>query len=135
MKYLLDTNAVIDILAQPRSAPGRKLRRLAPSDVAVSAIVIHELYYGAYKSARPQENVALLDELQFSTLELDREDAQAAGEVRAHLSRQGQTIGPYDVLIAGQALARHLVLVTHNRREFQRVPGLAIEDWWSDGGS
>lgn len=135
MKYLLDTNAVIDILGQPRSAPSRRLRRLAPADVAVSAVVMHELYYGAYKSARSESNVSLLDDLQFLTLELDREDAQEAGEIRAHLSRLGQTIGPYDVLIAGQARARGLVLVTHNRREFQRVPGLVVEDWWHDSRS
>lgn len=135
MRYLLDTNAVIDILAQPRSAPGRRLRRLSPSDVALSAIVVHELYYGAYKSIRTEENVALIDELQFVTLEFDREDAQAAGRVRAHLSRLGQAIGPFDVLIAGQALARGLVLVTHNKREFQRVPGLTLEDWWSEARS
>jgi tRNA(fMet)-specific endonuclease VapC len=128
--YLLDTNAVIDILGNPESAPGRRLRRLPPSEVAVPSVVMHELYFGAHKSTRARENVALLDALQFITLEFDREDAEAAGEIRAHLSRLGQTIGPYDVLIAGQARARGLILVTHNRREFERVPGLRIEDWW-----
>ncbi len=130
MTYLLDTNAVIDILGNPESAPGRRLRRLPPSEVAVPSVVMHELYFGAHKSTRARENVALLDALQFITLEFDREDAEAAGEIRAHLSRLGQTIGPYDVLIAGQARARGLILVTHNRREFERVPGLRIEDWW-----
>ena len=130
MTYLLDTNAVIDILSHPQSAPSKRLRELPPAEVALSAVVIHELYYGAYKSARRDENVAVLDALQFVTLELDREDTQSAAEIRAHLSRLGQTIGPYDVLIAGQARARGLTLVTHNRREFERVPGLMIEDWW-----
>lgn len=135
MTYLLDTNTVIDILADPKSVPGQRLSELPPSEVAVSAIVIHELYYGAHKSARARENVAVLDDLQFVTLELDREDAEAAGEIRASLARIGQSIGPYDVLIAGQARARGLILVTHNRREFERVPGLRIEDWWEPQNS
>ncbi len=62
-------------------------------------------------------------------LDLDREDARAAGEIRAALARQGTPIGPYDVLIAGQAKARALTLVTGNLAEFQRVEGLRIEDW------
>jgi tRNA(fMet)-specific endonuclease VapC len=97
--------------------------------VAVSAIVAHELFYGAFKSRRAAENVALIDALQFEVIEFDREDARQAGEVRALLAACGGTIGPFDVLIAGQALARNLTLVTHNTGEFGRVPGLAIEDW------
>jgi tRNA(fMet)-specific endonuclease VapC len=130
VNYLLDTNTVIDVLSDPRSAPSNRLRALEPSVVALPAIVVHELYYGAYKSGRPDENVRVLDALQFATLEFDREDAQEAGEIRAHLARIGQTIGPFDVLIAGQARARGLILVTHNRREFERVPRLTVEDWW-----
>ncbi len=62
-------------------------------------------------------------------LEFDREDARTAGEIRAALARQGTPIGPYDVLIAGQARARDLMLVTNNLSEFQRIDGLKIEDW------
>ena len=62
-------------------------------------------------------------------LGFDKEDAQAAGKVRAMLAASGTPIGPYDVLIAGQALARGLVLVTHNVGEFSRVAGLQVEDW------
>ena len=89
----------------------------------------HELYYGAYKSGRPEENLARVEGLAFPVLEFDREDARSAGEVRARLSGAGTPIGPYDVLIAGQALARKLILLTHNRKEFERVPGLRLEDW------
>jgi tRNA(fMet)-specific endonuclease VapC len=62
-------------------------------------------------------------------LDFDKEDAQQAGEVRALLASNGTPIGAYDVLIAGQAVARNLILVTHNTREFGRVPGLRLEDW------
>jgi tRNA(fMet)-specific endonuclease VapC len=70
-----------------------------------------------------------VDALQFPVLEFDQEDARQAGEVRVNLASKGTPIGPYDVLIAGQAKARKLTLVTHNTTEFQRVPGLKVEDW------
>ena len=62
-------------------------------------------------------------------LEFDEDDARCAGEIRDLLRRAGTPIGPYDTLIAGQALARDLTLVTHNTREFSRVSGLRLEDW------
>jgi len=71
----------------------------------------------------------LLNQLQFQVLELDTEDARQAAEIRAYLAIQGTPIGPYDVLIAGQASARNLTLITRNLREFARVPKLSIEDW------
>jgi len=128
MKFLLDSNAVIALL---KGHPGflARLRRHQPRDFGVSAIVAHELFYGAYKGRRTVENLARIDALQFEVLEFDREDARQAGTLRAILAAAGTPIGPYDVLIAGQALARALILVTHNTREFQRVPGLATEDW------
>jgi tRNA(fMet)-specific endonuclease VapC len=73
--------------------------------------------------------VARVDGLQFPVLEFDLEDARQAGEIRAHLASKGTPIGPFDVLIAGQARARELTLVTHNTSEFQRVPRLKVEDW------
>ncbi len=87
------------------------------------------LFHGAYRSARQSQNLALLDGLRLAALEFDNEDARQAGEIRAALAAAGTPIGPYDVLIAGQALARGLVLVTHNAGEFSRVSGLLIEDW------
>jgi tRNA(fMet)-specific endonuclease VapC len=129
MRYLLDANAVIALLNDTTSPIARRIRRYAPRDFGVSAVVIHELYYGAFKSQRVDQNVARVDALQFSVLEFDEEDARQAGQIRAHLTSKGTPIGPYDVLIAGQAKARELTLVTHNTTEFQRVPGLKIEDW------
>jgi Predicted nucleic acid-binding protein, contains PIN domain len=134
MKYLLDTNAVIALLNDTKSRTARRARRHKPSDVGISAIVVHELYYGAFKSQRTARNVALVDSLQFEVVDLDQEDAKQAGEVRALLAVRGAPIGPYDVLIAGQARARKLILVTRNTAEFARVPGLRIEDWESERG-
>ena len=126
--YLLDSNAVIAVL---KGHPGllTKLRARRPQDFAMSAIVAHELYYGAYKSQRFRENVAQVEGLQFAVLEFDKEDARCAGEIRAALATAGTPIGPYDILIAGQALSRGLTLITRNTQEFQRVGSLHIENW------
>jgi tRNA(fMet)-specific endonuclease VapC len=129
MRYLLDANAVIGLMNDARSKLARRARREQPADIAISAIVAHELFYGAFKSQRAAQNLALIDSLQFAVIEFDKEDARRAGEVRAILAAKGAPIGPYDVLIAGQAISRNLVLVTHNTVEFGRVPGLRAEDW------
>lgn len=128
MKYLLDANAVIGLLGGNAGLLAR-VRKHVPEDFGVSAIAVHELFYGAYKSQRRAQNLARVDGLQFVVLEFDQEDARQAGEIRAALAAAGTPIGPYDVLIAGQARARSLVLVTHNTGEFSRVSGLNIEDW------
>lgn len=129
MRYLLDANAIIALLNDTTSTLARRARQEKPADIAISAIVAHELFYGAFKSRRTTRNVALLDALQFATLAFDKEDARQAGEVRAFLAARGTPIGPYDVLIAGQAVTHNMILVTHNTDEFGRVPGLRIEDW------
>lgn len=129
MRYLLDANAVIALLNDTTSKLAHRARREKPSDMAISAIVAHELFYGAFKSHRAAQNVALVDALQFAVLEFDKEDARQAGQLRAFLASKGRPIGPYDVLIAGQAMARNLILVTHNTGEFGRVPKLRVEDW------
>lgn len=128
MTFLLDTNAVIAMLKGNVEVHGR-LKQHSPDHYAISVVVAHELYYGAYKSVRVAENLARLDELRFQILEFDREDAWQAAKIRAKLAGVGLPIGPYDVLIAGQAMARSLTLITHNRREFERVEGLQLEDW------
>jgi tRNA(fMet)-specific endonuclease VapC len=126
---LLDANAVIALLNDTTSPIARRIRRYAPREIGVPAVVIHELYCGAFRSQRVEKNVARVDALRFPVLEFDLEDARQAGEVRAHQASKGTPIGPYDVLIAGQAKARKLTLVTHNTSEFKRVPGLKVEDW------
>lgn len=128
MRYLLDANAVIALL---KGRPGflSRLTQNEPKDFGLPSIVAHELAYGAGRSRRIEDNLRRLDGLQFPVVEFDREDAMRAGAVRAWLAGAGTPIGPYDVLIAGQALARGLIVVTHNAREFERVPDLQFEDW------
>lgn len=129
MRYLLDTNVVVEILNDPSGAVARRLRRQQPSAVALSAIALHELYYGAFRSQRRVDNLLRVDSLQFQILDFDTEDARCAGEIRASLVARGTPIGAYDVLIAGQALARNLVLVTGNHGEFSRIDGLKVDSW------
>lgn len=131
MAWLLDTNAVIALVTRRSEALRRRVEAAEPGTLATSTIVAHELYFGAYRSRKIEFNLETLRLLfaDLVVLDLDREDARTAGEIRALLSRQGTPIGPYDVLIAGQAKARGLTLVTSNRSEFRRVPGLDLEDW------
>ena len=126
--YLLDTNAVIAALKGEANVL-RQIRSRSPQDVVISSIVSHELYYGAFRSARVDANLARVDALQLRTIEFDQDDARHAGEIRARLAFDGSPIGPYDVLIAGQALSRSIILVTRNQREFSRIAALTIEDW------
>lgn len=128
MKYLLDTNAVIAILAGHTGILTR-LRQHSSADIAISAIVTYELYFGAYCSRNTSANVTRIDALRFDVLEFDQDDARCAGEVRAQLAPAGTPIGPYDILIAGQARARDRVLVSRNIREFERVSGLRLQNW------
>lgn len=129
MRYLLDTNAVIAVLNDPHGPVAERLRKCPPEDVGVSAIVLYELYYGAFRSQRMDRNLELVDSLRFGVLPFDLGDARHAGEIRAWLAQQGMPIGAYDIQIAGQARARDLILVTRNMREFDRVDGLKIENW------
>lgn len=128
MRFLLDTNAVIALLEDNRSFVAR-IRRYLPSDFGISAIVHHELCFGAYKSRRVAANLQNVHALQFEVVPVSKADAERAGEIRAALQARGTPIGPYDVLIAGQAVARSLTLITHNVAEFSRVDGLEFEDW------
>ena len=129
MRYLLDSNVVIALLNDLLSRAARRAKRERVGDLGIPAIVAHELFHGAFKSRREGQNLTPLDALLFPIVEFDGEDARASGLIRAQLGSQGVPIGPYDVLIAGQAIARDLIVVTHNMREFSRVPGLQIENW------
>lgn len=97
--------------------------------VVLSAVVLFELYAGAHDSRRRREQLEELDSLALPLLPFDATDARAAGEIKADLKRKGRPIGPYDILIAGQARARGLTVVTRNVGEFRRVEGLAVEEW------
>lgn len=136
MRYLLDTNACIVLINQPKSLVRDRFDTAlaSGSEILLSSVVVFELWYGVSKSARPANNTTLVQQFLSSTLtvlDFDLEDARAAGQVRARLERAGTPIGSYDFLIAGQALRRGLTLVTANVREFRRIEGLNWEDWTS----
>ena len=131
MRYLLDTNVCIDYLGGRYPAVVRRLTEAAPEDLAVSAVSVAELRYGADKSERPRANHARLNALfrELRCVDFDRSAAAAYGRLRSGLERRGKPIGPNDMLIAAQALSRGLVLVTDNVREFRRVPRLKLVNW------
>ena len=129
MLFLLDTNAVIALLNAQGGLVSQRIRQYRPADIGLPSIVMHELYFGAFRSQRIERNLALVDRLRFEVLPFDQDDARRAGEIRAALAAQGTPIGGYDVLIAGQARARGLTLVSRNVREFARVESLCVENW------
>lgn len=134
MDYLLDTNACIALMNGSPVPVRRRLQKVMEGEARVytSALVVFELWYGVDKSSRPQTNaerVALFLSGPVDVLPFEETDARAAGAIRAALEVSGKPIGAYDTLIAGQAVARQLTLVTANVREFSRVKGLSWEDW------
>lgn len=129
MIWLLDTNAVVALLLGKPSLLSERVRRHGPDQIGVSTVVMFELFYGAFRSDRLDRNLARLRSLEFERMPFEDDDAREAAAIRAHLDRLGTPIGPYDTLIAGQARARNLVLVTRNTAEFARVPDLKVEDW------
>jgi tRNA(fMet)-specific endonuclease VapC len=130
----LDTNAVIALLN--RSSEPMRVRLGAAvhrrEDVAIPVVVLFELCYGAAKSANRQRASRRIGDFlsgPVRVLDLQLDDAEEAGDIRAALERVGRPIGPYDVLIAAQARRHGATLVTANLREFARVPRLKAEDW------
>ena len=130
-RYLLDTNACVDLLRGRAPRLFARLTRCQVDEVAISAITLAELHYGAAKSARPAHHAALLAEFcaPLAILSFDHLAAEAYGRVRAALEHAGTPIGPLDTLIASHALSLGLTVITNNQREFRRVPGLAVENW------
>jgi tRNA(fMet)-specific endonuclease VapC len=131
--YLLDTNACIRILNGRSESLAAELRRRSPREIYLSSIVKAELLYGAYHSARAAENLRLLERFfePFDSLPFDDSCTEAYGRIRGELERAGTPIGPNDLIIAATAVANRLTLVTANTREFERVIGLALENWES----
>lgn len=131
MTYLLDTNVCIRLINNSSRTAVARLAAQQPENIYVCTVVQMELCYGAYRSAYPEQNLAILERFfsGFTVLPLDTPAARAAGRIRAELAALGTPIGPYDLQIAAIALANNLILVTHNTGEFSRVNGLQIEDW------
>lgn len=134
MNYLLDTNVVIALMKNQPPVVRTRLRRVIArgSTIGVSSIVLYELWYGVARSERRRENTERLRVFlagNVNVVPFDEEDAAAAGELHATLERAGTPIGPYDLLIAAQALHGGSTLVTANLSEFARVRGLVWQDW------
>ena len=104
---------------------------ISPSKIFVSAITVGELAYGVSKSKWGEQSrkVMQLFLSTYTVLPFDEEDALIFGEIRSILYRQGLPIGPYDMQIAAQGLSKNLTVVTHNTKEFIRIPNIKIEDW------
>jgi tRNA(fMet)-specific endonuclease VapC len=130
MRYLLDTDTCIYALKHDRRVLTMMLSR-SRSDVSVSVITEGELRTGAAKSSAPVRTARLVDAFlaPIDILQFTSADAAVYARVRAQLERAGTPLGPLDTLIAGQAVARQLTLVSNNEREFRRVSGLRLENW------
>ena len=130
MSFLLDTDTCIDCLKQNEAVLGHLLSK-SRSDVAVSVITEAELRTGAAKSTAAAKTLRLVENFlqPLMLVEFTSDDAIVYANVRAKLERAGTPIGPLDTLIASQAVARKLTLVTNNERELRRVAGLAVENW------
>jgi tRNA(fMet)-specific endonuclease VapC len=130
LKYLLDTNIVIYTM---KNRPQQVKRRFQQhhGHMGISAVTLGELVFGAENSQEVERNLADIEAMaaRLEVVPFDNKAAYHFGQIRAALYRIGQPIGPYDMMIAGQARAIGLILVTNNIREFERVPGLLLEDW------
>lgn len=127
---MLDTNFCVRVLRE-RPAGLRDKFNAEASSLSISSVVLYELLYGAAKSARPTENRHAVEAFseRLEVLDFDADGALHAAEIRVELERAGNSIGAYDLLIAGHARSRGLIVVTNNTREFERVDGLRLENW------
>lgn len=130
--YFLDTNVIID--ATSRKTANKicpHFENLEPNEIAVPAIVIAELEFGARHSNDYERNLRIILDFvaPYKVIPFAQKEAVAYGKIREQLSKRGTLIGPNDMLIAATALANNAVLVTHNTDEFSRILELTIEDW------
>ena len=130
IRYMLDTNIIIYTIKNKPAIVKQKFDR-AIDQLCVSTISVTELIFGAEKSAKPRENLAVVEGLinRLQVLDFDIDAANHAGLIRSDLHKVGLPIGPYDSLIAGHARSQGLVLVSNNLSEFNRVDGLRLENW------
>lgn len=131
MNYLLDTCVITDFIKGDQQTLFH-LRATSPHDIAVSSVTTMEISYGLALNAEKAKKIQpILDDF-FKVIQIipfEHKDAECAGEIRAFLKQQGTPIGAYDVLLAGTALNRNMILVSSNLREFQRINTLTIENW------
>jgi tRNA(fMet)-specific endonuclease VapC len=130
-RCLLDTNMCIYLIRQRSQRALRRFEEFEVGEIGVSVITVSELSYGVEKSKRPEQNRQALERflLPLEVVSFGLEATRNYGRIRAALEKQGTPIGPLDTLIAAHAASLGITLVTNNTREFERVPGLLIEDW------
>ncbi|MBI6925333.1 tRNA(fMet)-specific endonuclease VapC [Pseudomonas putida] len=130
LKFMLDTNICIFTIKN-RPIEVRDAFKRHHDQMCISTVTLMELIYGAEKSSNPERNLAAVEGLaaRLEVLTYDRNAAAHTGQLRAELARSGTPIDPFDQMIAGHARSQGLIIVTNNRREFERVPGLRSEDW------
>ena len=129
--YLLDTNICIYFMKNTYPQLTERILSSQPSDFLISTVTVFELEYGAEKSNwgdKTRHKLAMFLS-PFQLLPFTTDDAVIAGRLRGFLEKNGTPIGPYDIQIAAQGISRGVTLITHNTREFRRVPGLTLEDW------
>lgn len=132
---MLDTNTLSDLIRNPRGALTLRLEATDPDALCTSVVVACELRFGALRKgseALTQRVAQLLDTL--AVLPLDAPADAHYADIRTTLERAGTPIGSHDLFIAAHARSRGMTLVTHNTREFARVPGLRVEDWLTSQG-
>ena len=131
MTYMLDTNICIYVMKNRPERVLERFRKELDRGICISSITLAELEYGMKHSSNPVKNEQSLLKflLPLSILPFGQAAASAYGEIRAYLQRKGTPIGPLDMLIAAHARAENMILVTNNIREFERVPGLELENW------
>ncbi len=131
MRFMLDTDTCIALIKRKPAPVLRRLSALAPGEAGISAVTLAELRYGVEKSAARDRNDRALDAfvLPLEVAAFDEAAAAAYGAVRSALEKAGTPVGPLDTQIGAHALSLGAALVTHNVREFRRVPGLTVVDW------
>jgi len=131
MRYCLGTNT-LTCFFKGLGKVSKRLLATPPGEIAIPAVVIFELEVGIGKSTSPRKRIAQLQEITslVNVISFGQPEAKSAAGIRIKLEKQGTPIGPYDILIAASAMANNSTLVTHNKREFERVAGLKIEDWY-----
>ncbi|ELR96868.1 type II toxin-antitoxin system VapC family toxin [Gloeocapsa sp. PCC 73106] len=131
MSHLLDTNVCIKLLNNSNQKIVKRLASYSPDLIYISTVTIFELYYGAYRSQRKEQNLINLQRFinEFKCLNFTEKAGEKAGYIRSYLAAKGTPIGVYDLQIAAIAVVNNLILVTHNVNEFNRVNDLVIEDW------
>jgi tRNA(fMet)-specific endonuclease VapC len=129
--WVLDTNTLIYFFRGEGNVAKEILAR-SPGDIGIPSIVLYELEAGIAKSTSPRKRLGQLEELTsvVQTLPFGVAEAQVSAAIRSNLEKKGTPIGPYDVLIAGTVKACNATLVTRNTREFKRVRGLVLENWY-----